>query len=188
MLDERPLNMETVVVQTICVAPKSREAWEAQRSEDLPPMSEESVLLENMLQLVHRHGLAIALLAITPDTRAELQASMPGAIERIPAWLEAQVYGPPLMTIRLFARGLAQLMGVHRRAIERILDEQVADPESIAASLTAAPLPAGEEDETDRELMAADGAAIGAHMEALVEIARDLDQRMAALFNPYLSS
>jgi hypothetical protein len=181
---EQPLSMEMVVVQAITAAPKSREGWEELRGPDQPPMSEQEVLLENMTEIVRRHGVVIAKLAIVPGTRAELEASMPDAVERVPAWLEAKVDGPPLMTVRLFIRGLAQLMGEHRTAIERVVAEQVREPQPIEAMLAAAPLPAGSEDESDPELMAAVGAAIGAHLEALIEIARDLDLRMGALTDP----
>jgi hypothetical protein len=86
---------------------------------------------------------------------------------RVPARLEAKVNGPPLMTIRLFIRGLAELMSEHRQAIERVVAEQVREPQPIEALLAAAPLPAGSDDESDGELMGAIGAAIGAHLEAL---------------------
>jgi hypothetical protein len=105
---------------------------------------------------------------------------MPGAVERVPAWLEAKVHGPPLMTVRLFVRGLAQLMGEHRAAIERVVAEQVREPGPIEASLAAAPLPAGSDGESDSELI----GAIGAHLEALVEIARDFDQRTGVQADP----
>jgi hypothetical protein len=176
--------MEMVVVQAITAAPRSREGWEELRGPDQPPISEQEVFLENMTEIVKRHGLVIAKLAISPETRAELEASMPGAVERVPAWLEASVNEPPLMTVRLFISGLAELMGVHRGAIERVVAEQVREPLPIEAMLAAAPLPGCGEDESDAELMGAVGAAIGAHLEALVEIARDLDQRIGAPTDP----
>jgi hypothetical protein len=184
MAEEQPLSMEMVVVQAITAAPMSREGWEELRGPDQPPMSEQEVLLENMTEIVRRHGMVIAKLAIAPNTRAELEASMPDAVERVPAWLEAKVNGPPLMTVRIFIRGLAQLMGEHRVAIERVVAEQVREPRPIEALLVEAPLPTGEEGESDAAMMGAVGAAIGAHLEALVEIARDLDQRMGVLTDP----
>jgi len=184
MADQQPLSMEMAVVQAITAAPKSREGWEELRGPDQPPMSEQEVFLENMTEIVKRHGLVIAQLAVAPETRAELQASMAGAVERVPAWLEAKVNGPPLMTIRIFIRGLVQLMGEHRVAIERVVAEQVHEPEPIEALLGEAPLPSGAEDESDAELMSGVGAAIGAHLEALVEIARDFDQLRHDLANP----
>ncbi len=181
---EQPLSMETAVVEAITAAPRSREGWEELRGPGQPPMSEQEVLLENMTEIVKRHGLIIAKLALAPATRDDLEASMPDAVERVPAWLEAKVNGPPLMTVRIFIRGLAQLMGEHRAAIERVVAEQVRNPEPIESLLAAAPLPAGDEGESDPELMAAVGAAIGAHLEALVEIARDFDQMRRDLADP----
>ena len=75
-------------------------------------------------------------------------------------------------------------MGEHRAAIERVVAEQVREPEPIGASLAAAPLPAGSEDESDSELIRAIGLAIGAHLEALVAIARDLDERIGIQADP----
>jgi hypothetical protein len=184
MADQQPLSMEMVVANAICVAPKSREVWEAQCGEDLPPMSDDAVLLENMTAMVNRHGILIAQLAIVPETRAALLASMPNAVERVPAWMEARINGPAIMTTRLFIHGLAQLMGEHRRAIERVTAEQVDDPQPIEEWLAAAPLPSGKEDESNGEMIAAVGQATIAHAEALVEIARDFDQLRRDLANP----
>jgi hypothetical protein len=184
MTNEPPLSMEMVVANALCVAPKSREAWEAQLGEDMPPLSDDAVLLENMIAMVNRHGVLITQLAIVPETRAELQASMPDAVKRIPAWMEARVKGPPLMTTRLFILGLAQLLGEHRRAIERVAAEQVDKPEPIEEWLAGAPLPTGGEEEADSEMIAAVGQATVAHAEALVEIARDFDDLRRELAKP----
>lgn len=178
MTNEPAMSMEMIVATAIGGAPKSREGLEAERGEDQPPMSDQEVFLENMTEIVRRQGVVIAQLAIAPDTRAELQASMPDAVNRIPAWLEAKVYGPPVMTIRLFIRGLSQLLGEHRIAIERVVAEQVRDPEPIQVSLDEAALPAGDDDESNSELIAAFGKALHVHLEALIDIARDLDERM----------
>jgi hypothetical protein len=184
MTSEPPLSMEMVVADALVVAPKSREVWEAQRGEDMPPLSDEAVLLENMIAMVNRHGILITQLAIVPETRAELQASMPEAIKRIPAWLEARVEGTAIMTTRLFIRGLAQLMGEHRMAIEKVAADQVDEPREIAEWLTGAPLPAGGEEESDGEMIAAVGQATVAHAEALIAIARDFDELRRELANP----
>ncbi|HEV7399744.1 MAG TPA: hypothetical protein VGN84_05685 [Solirubrobacterales bacterium] len=90
MTIEPPLSMEMVAADAICVAPKSREVLEAELGEDVAPLSDEAVLLENMIAMVNRHGLLVAQLAIVPDTRAELLASMPDAVKRVPAWMEAR--------------------------------------------------------------------------------------------------
>jgi hypothetical protein len=185
MTNEPPLSMEMVVADALCVAPKSREVWEAQLDEDTPPLSDDAVLLENMIAMVNRHGTLIAQLAIVPDTRAALQVSMPDAVKRIPAWMEARIDGPALMTTRLFIRGLAQLLGVHRQAIERVTAEQVDKPQPIEEWLASAPLPTGDEDESDSEMIAAVGQATVAHAEALVEIARDFDDLRRDLGDPH---
>jgi len=184
MTDEPPLSMEMVVANAICVAPKSREVLEAELGGDVAPLSDEAVMLENMIAMVNRHGLLVAQLAIVPDTRAELLASMPDAVKRVPAWMEARVNGAATMTARLFVRGLAQLLGEHRRAIERVTAEQVDKPEPIEEWLAAAPLPGGGEEESNSEAIAAVGQAIAAHAEALVEIARDFDQLRGELRDP----
>jgi hypothetical protein len=173
--------MEMVVVKSIAGAARSREVWEEERGEDEPPMSDLQIFIENTTEVVRRHGVVIAQLAMVPGTRAELQASMPDAVKRIPAWLEARVCGPPLMTPELFVRGIAQLMAEHRVAIERVVAEQVLEPEPIEESLALAPLPAGGADEPNGETIAAVGQAMGAHLDALMAIARDLDQRLAAI-------
>jgi hypothetical protein len=175
---ERP-SMEAAVVQAISLAPKSPEVWDEERDDDQPPISELEAFLENMTAIVKRHGVVIAHLAVVPETQKELLATMPDAVERIPAWLEAEENGPALMTPRLFVRGMAQLMGEQREAISRVVADQVLEPRPIEASLAAAPLPAGTEDEDNGEMIAALSEAIGAHMNALVEIARDLDEQMA---------
>jgi hypothetical protein len=184
MADQPPLSMEMVVANAICVAPKSREVWEAQLGDDMPPMSDDAVLLENMIAMVDRHGILIAQLAIVPGTRAELLASMPDAVERIPAWTEARTGGPAIMTTRLFIHGLAQLLGEHRRAIEKVTAEQVHDRQPVEELLAAAPLPSGDEAESNSEMIAAVGQATTAHAEALVEIARDFDDLRRALSDP----
>jgi hypothetical protein len=184
MTNEPPLSMEMVVANAICVAPKSREVWEARLGEDMPPLSDEAILLENMIAMVDRHGVLITQLALVPGTRAGLQASMPDAVKRIPAWMEARVNGPVPMTVRLFIRGLGQLLDEHRQAIERVTAEQVDEPRPIEELLAAAPLPSGGEEESDSEMIAAVGQAMTAHAEALVAIARDFDQLRRELSDP----
>jgi hypothetical protein len=177
-----PQSLEEIVVQTLQGAIRSREGWEELRGEDEPPMSDVQVFLENMISEVRQHGLILSRIAMVPSTREELQASMPDAIDRVPAWMEAKVFGSPLMTPRLFLRGIAQLMAVQRVAIERVTAEQVDDPAPIEAGLGSAPLPDGDNDElADDELTAAVGAAMLAHVQALIEIARDFDAKAAQL-------
>jgi hypothetical protein len=181
MTDELPQSLEKLVLQSLTGAIKSREGWEAQRKDDEPPMSDLQVLLENIVAEVRRHGVILAELAVVPETRAELKAKMPDAVDRIPAWMEMRVFGTPLMTPALFGRGIAQLMGEHREAIERVVAEQVLEPEPIEEMLAEAPVPAGEEEEEEGEVIAGVGQALIAHVKALAEIAHDLDMRMAML-------
>lgn len=180
--DEKlPSCMEAVVLKALRLRGPSRERWEELRDEDDPPMSDLQAFLENMIGEVERHGLILAQLAIVPATRSELQASARGAIERIPAWMNAAVYGPPLMTPHLFARGMAQLLGEQRVWFERVLHEQVADPEPIEEVLDEAPVPAGAEEEELGEITEGVGHAMAAHLQALLDIAHDLDDRLRAL-------
>jgi hypothetical protein len=88
------------------------------------------------------------------------------------------------MIPRPFIRGLAQLMGEHRKAIEKVTADQVDEPQAIAEWLTGAPLPAGGEEESDGEMIAAVGKATVAHAGALIEIARDFDELRRQLVNP----
>jgi len=177
--ESRPRDMETLVRQTLTGAVKSREGWEAQRKEDAPPLSDVEITLENVIEEVRRHGLIVSQLAVRPETRAELQASLPGAIERIPAWMDARVFGPPLMTPGLFVRGLAQLLAVHREAIERVVEDQVTDRGAIEELLAAAPVPGGGDGESDKEVTEGIGLAMPAHAQALIHIAMDLDAWVA---------
>jgi hypothetical protein len=184
MTNEPSPSMEMAVVDVLSVAPKSREAWEAQLGEGMPPMSDEAVMIENMVAMVNRHGALIIQLTVSPETHAELEASLTDAVKRIPAWIEAKFIGPPLLSPRLFIRGLAQLLGEHRRAIARVTAEQVPEPKPIEELLAAAPLPAGGKEESDGEMIAAVGEATVAHAEALVEIARDFDRLRRELAEP----
>lgn len=89
------------------------------------------------------------------------------------------------MTTRLFIRGLAQLLGEHRQAIEGVTAEQVDQPQPIEEWLAAAPLSSGAEEESNSEMIAAIGQATAAHAEALAEIARDFDALRHDLANPH---
>jgi hypothetical protein len=178
---ELPSCMEALVLTALRRRRRSREGWEELRGEDEPPMSDLQVLLENMIGEVEQHGLILAQLAVSPATRSELRVSARGAVDRVPAWMNAAVYGPPLMTPQLFVRGLAQLLGEQRKWLERVLHEQVADPAPIEEALAEAPIPEGGEDETIGEIMHGVGQAMTAHLRALLDIARDIDDRLRAL-------
>ncbi len=97
--------------------------------------------------------------------------------------MDAALYGPPLMTPRLFTLGLAQLLGAQRKDFEQVIEEQVTEAEPIEEMLAGAPIPEGGEDESDSELTQGVGEASNAHMQALVDIARDLDQHLQNLLD-----
>lgn len=169
-----PQSLEAWVFAINKGAFKSRELLDAERPEDTPPHSDGSALLQNWATLVNRQGVMLAHLSAVPATRAELMESMPGMVDRAPAWLDARLQGKP-MTWELFFLGLAQTMAVQRREIERVVEEQVSDPEKIEEALTEAPVPDGTREEERFDLMSGVGLALSAHLKALVEIAYDLE-------------
>jgi hypothetical protein len=156
---------------------KSSELLEAERPEDVPPYSDDLVLLQNWGTLVNRQGKILAHLSVVPATRAELKETMPGLLNRSPALLDAHLQGKPLMSWDLFFRGVAQTVTVHRREIERVVAEQVDDPEEIEEVLANAPVPAGTEEEDRSDLMSAVSWAMTAHLKALVDIAYHLERQ-----------
>ncbi len=58
------------------------------------------------------------------------------------------------------------------------------EPEPIEELLASAPIPEGGEDESESELIQGVGEVIRVHMEALVDIAQDLDLRLLDLLDP----
>lgn len=182
--DGPPRNVEEIVVRALTMPYRTLEDWEEQRSEDEPPISDFQLTLENMIDMVKRHGLILASISIVTETRELIREDSKDAPNRIPAWMDAAVYGPPLMTPRLFMLGLGQLAGDQRKHFERVIEEQVTEPEPIEELLTSAPIPEGEEDESESDLIHSVGEVIRAHMDALVNIARDLDRRLLDLLDP----
>ena len=110
--------------------------------------------------------MLLAHLAVIPSTRAELMTAMPDMISRALAWLDAQLEGCEEMNLKLFMRGLAQTMAKHREAIERVVAEQVIDPEPIEETLAEAPVPAATEEEARSDLISGVGSAMTAHASA----------------------
>ncbi len=74
-------------------------------------MSDFQLTLENMIDMVKRHGLILASISVVTETRELIRKDAKDAPNRIPAWMDAAVYGPPLMTPRLFMHGVGQLAG-----------------------------------------------------------------------------
>lgn len=95
-------------------------------------------------------------------------------VDRTPAWLDAHIQGRA-MTLEIFIQGLAETATEHREAIERVVTEQVSDPEPIEEGLAEAPVPAGAEEEDQDDFMSGVVAALSAHTKALVDIAYDLE-------------
>jgi hypothetical protein len=182
--NELPNCMEAIVLEALKNGRRTREEWEELRKEDEPPMSDFDVVLENMVGEVERHGKILAQLAVVPETRARLKERAEGAVDRIPAWMEATVYGPPLMTPRLFMRGLAQLLAEQREGFESVIEDQVIEAEPLERILAESPVPEGSDDESDSEITQGVGHAMTAHVQALLDIAHDLDKRMRALLGP----
>jgi hypothetical protein len=177
-----PDSLERYVLDTIKGAFKSREVLEAERPDDVPPLDDGSAMLHNWATLINRQGSLVAHLSIVPETRAELMERMPGMLDRSPAWMDAHVRGVEEMNLKLFMRGIAETMAEHRRAIERVVDEQVIEQnEEIEAVLAKAPVPAGAEDEDRSDLMDGVGLAMSAHTKALVDIAYDLETNIRRL-------
>jgi hypothetical protein len=182
--NELPNCMEAIVLEALSKGRRTREEWEELRKEDEPPMSDLDVFLENMVGEVERHGKLLAQLAVVPETRAQLMERAEGAVDRIPAWMEASIYGPPLMTPRLFMRGLAELLAEQREGFETVIEDQVVEAEPLEQVLADSPIPKGDDDEADGEITQGVGQAMTAHVQALLDIAHDLDKRMRALLGP----
>jgi len=184
MGEEQPQNLEAWVFAMTRGAFKSRELLEAERPEGARPYDENLVVLQNCATLVNRQGMILAHLSVVPATRAELMESMPGMLNRAPAWLDAQLQGDQPMTWELFYRGVAQTVTVHRREIERVVAEQVSDPSEIDQALGEAPIPVGAEGEDRGDLMSGVMRAMSAHLKALVDIAYDLEMQFGRPWDP----
>jgi hypothetical protein len=179
--NELPHCMEGIVLEALNKGKRTREEWEELRKEDEPPMSDIDVFLENMIGEVERHGKILAQVAMIPETRAWLMERADGAVDRVPAWMEAAIFGSPLMTPRLFMRGLAQLLSDQREGFEAVIEDQVIEAEPLEQVLAESPVPLGTDDESDSEITQGVGRAMVAHVQALLDIAHDLDKRMRAV-------
>lgn len=184
MAEEPPQNLEAWVFAMTKGAFKSRELLDAERPEGMPAFDDDRALLQNWATLVNRQGMILAHLSMDPATRAELMDSMPGLLNRAPAWLDAHLKGDQPMTWELFFQGLAQTVTVHRREIERVVAEQVSEPDEINEALAEAPIPAGSEKEDGDDLMSEVVRALSAHLKALVDIAYDLEMQFGRFRDP----
>ena len=175
MAEELPKSLEEDVLRRIRGALMSREGWEAKRPDHLPPYDDDRVMLQNLASVIDRQGVILADLAVLPWTKAELKATMPGMVNRAPAWLEAHLHGVQKMTLELFLRGIAQTQTTQRESFQRVVAEQVSDQEPIKEVLAAAPVPAGTEEESRSEIMSGVFQAMTAHTKVLADIAYDLE-------------
>jgi len=182
-----PDSLERYVLDTIKGAFKSREVLEAEAPDHAAPFDDSQAMLQNWATLIGRQGSLVAHLSIVPETRVELMERMPDMLNRAPAWMDAHMRGVEEMNLKLFMRGIAQTMAEHRKAIERVVDEQVAEPESIEEALAEAPVPAGTDDEDRSDLMKGVGLAMAAHTKALVDIAYDLEVQVRSLLKDDLA-
>jgi hypothetical protein len=181
MAMELPEGLQKHVFDTIAGAFKSRDVLEAERPVHVPPYSDDRVLLQNWTTLVDRQGRLLAQLSVVPATKAELTGRMPGLVGLSPAWLEVEVQGKQ-MTWDLFVLGLVQTVAEHRKAIERVVAEQVVDADSIEQALAEAPVPTDTKDRS--ALMEALAKILTAHLEALVDIAYDLERQFGGTIDP----
>lgn len=173
-----PDSLERYVLDTIKGAFKSREVLEAERPDDVPPFDDDRAMLQNWATLIGRQGTLIAHLSVVPETRTELLERMPDMLNRSPAWMNAHMEGVEEMTLKLFMQGIAQTMAEHRKAIERVVEEQVVEPDEIEEALSEAPVPPATDEEDRSDLMQGVGQAMTAHTKALVDIAYDLEQQV----------
>jgi len=179
--NELPNCMEAIVLEALGKGKRTREEWEELRKEDEPPMSDIDIFLKNMVGEVERHGKILAQLAVVPETRAWLMERADGAVDRVPAWMEASIFGSPLMTPRLFMRGLAELLTEQREGFETVIEDQMVEAEPLEQVLAESPIPRGSDDEADSEITQGVGHAMIAHVQVLLDIAHDLDKRMRSL-------
>jgi hypothetical protein len=106
---------------------------------------------------------------------------MPGLVGLSPAWLEVEIQGKR-MTWELFVLGLVQTVAEHRKAIERVVVEQVVDADSIEEALAEAPVPTETQDRS--ALMEGLVKVLSAHLSALVVIAYDLERQFGGTIDP----
>lgn len=174
MSGKRPLGFEGAFLRSLEGARKRHARylggeWDEGSDSDL------SNPLNEIANFLNFQGMLIAHLAMDPQTSDELIAASPTAGERVPAWMEMRVFGLQPEPGRRFALGCAQLLGEQRRALERIIDEQIEDPKPIEEILEEHPIPTGD-DEGASELMAGAAGAFHANFEASLAIARDYDE------------
>jgi hypothetical protein len=163
--------MEELVRQTLIGAYVSRDVWEARWDGEPPEISDAQLSFENFFELIRRQGLLTAQLAFFERTREELSTSLPNAIHRMPVRLRMSVHGHAKTSPEELFRDIAELLGVHRKAILRVIEEQVDEGEEIKDLLEEAQVP----DRDDDDPVPSVGRVVLAHSRALILIAADID-------------
>jgi hypothetical protein len=135
-------------------------------------------MLECWASVVQRQGLILARMSMLPWRKAELKSNMSDIVNRAPAWMNAHFRGERVMTLELYAQGMAQTMATQRVAFEQVLAEQVSEPVPLRELLAEAPIPAAPEKMGRSELLSALAKAMMAHTEALAGIAADVDAKL----------
>jgi hypothetical protein len=175
MTDRPPGDFEMAIFRVLKRVPVHRRELEEERDPDSPPPSDGFLALNSLVNLTWLLDLVIAYMAKDEDTRAELTEASKHAAERVPAWMEMRVFGPGDKPEHKFVLGLTQLLADQRATIERLVDEQVENPEPIVRYLAEYPLPSGTEGEDTEELLLVAGPAMEANFQSALLIARELD-------------
>ncbi len=147
-------------------------------SQEEPTKDEARAMFQFWGSVVQRQGVILARMSMFPWRKAELKSDMSGIVNRAPALMNAHFHGERVLTLELFAQGIAQTMATQRAAFEQVLAEQVSEPAPLQALLAQAPIPAAPEEMQRGELLAALAKAMSAHTEALAGIAADVDVKL----------
>jgi len=175
MTDRPPGNFEMALFKVLNRIPVHRRELEEEHDPDSPPLSGAFLALNSLANFIWLLNLVIAYLAKDEDTRAELTEATEHAAERVPAWMDMRVFGPGDEPEHKFVLGLTQLLADQRATIERLVDEQVEDPEPITRFLAEHPVPSGGEGEDTEKLLVAASPAVQANFQSALVIARELD-------------
>lgn len=135
-------------------------------------------MLQCWASVVQRQGLILARMSILPWRKAELKSTMSGIVNRAPAWMNAHFRGEGVMTLELYAQGMAQTMATQRVAFKQVVAEQVGEPVPLQELLAEAPIPGAPEGMERSKLLSALSKAIVAHTEVLAGIAADIDMKL----------
>ncbi len=179
LMTDRPAgNFEMAIFKVLNRAPAHRRKLEEEHDPDSPPLSDVFLALNSLANVVWLLDLVIAYMAQSEDTRVELIKTSKHAAERVPAWMEMRVFGPGDKPEHKFVLGLTQLLADQRATIERLVDEQVENPEPIARCLAEGSLPCRAEGDATEKLLMTAGLAMEANLQSALIIAREIDDRV----------